>query len=123
MNTILSNPERERLAKLLGMLGSDHQGERDAAGLAADRLVRAAGLTWSHVVCIPQDEPVHDHHADPLGRDWRWTAQRCRQFSHLVNAWENEFLAGLPRFPRLSTKQRNTLIAICNRLRAAGCSL
>jgi hypothetical protein len=56
VNAVLTNPDRERLAKLLGLLGSDHAGERDAAGLAADRLVRAAGLTWSSIVCIPQDE-------------------------------------------------------------------
>jgi hypothetical protein len=117
----LSPPDRERLAKLLGMLGSKHQGERDAAGLAADRLVRAAGLSWSHVVCIPQSEPVHEHHADPL--NWRMTAARCRQFETLINRWEDEFLAGLPRFPRLSAKQRNTLLAIVSRLRACGCSL
>jgi hypothetical protein len=68
VNAVLTNPDRERLAKLLGMLGSDHPGERDAAGLAAHRLVKASGLTWSSIVCIPQDEP--EHHADPLGRDW-----------------------------------------------------
>jgi hypothetical protein len=50
----LSNPDRERLAKLLGLLGSDHQGERDAAGLAAHRLVVERGLVWADVVCLPQ---------------------------------------------------------------------
>jgi hypothetical protein len=35
-----SRAERARLAKLLGMLGSEHLGERAAAGQAADRLVR-----------------------------------------------------------------------------------
>jgi hypothetical protein len=117
----LSPPDRERLAKLLGMLGSEHQGERDAAGLAAHRLVTASGLTWSSIVCIPQSEPMHAHHADPL--NWRATATRARQFEHLINKWEFEFLAGLPRFPRLSAKQRGTLLAIVSRLRACGCSL
>jgi hypothetical protein len=42
--------DRERVAKLLGMLGSEHDGEVVAAGRAADRLVRASGLTWRAVL-------------------------------------------------------------------------
>jgi hypothetical protein len=39
------NPETaERLAKILGMLGSDHAGERSAASLAAHRLLKEATL-------------------------------------------------------------------------------
>jgi hypothetical protein len=64
MTAMLSNPERERLAKLFGMLGSAHEGERDAAGLAAHRLVTASGVTWASVVCIPQDHPSHRDRAD-----------------------------------------------------------
>jgi hypothetical protein len=41
MNT-LAIPDLERLARLLGMLGSDHLGERDNAGQLADKMVRAA---------------------------------------------------------------------------------
>ena len=47
---------RTKLAKLLGMLGSDHPGERDAAALAAHRLVTQAGLTWRQVVTPPAVE-------------------------------------------------------------------
>jgi hypothetical protein len=39
---MLSRTDRERLAKLLGILGSDHVGERDNAALAIERLRRAA---------------------------------------------------------------------------------
>jgi hypothetical protein len=38
--------DRELLAKVLGMLGSAHDGEALAAGRAADSLVRDAGTTW-----------------------------------------------------------------------------
>jgi hypothetical protein len=34
------------LIKFLGMLGSDHDGERAAAALKASALVKAAGTTW-----------------------------------------------------------------------------
>ena len=35
-----------RLARILGMLGSDYAGERASAALAAHRLVRRAGADW-----------------------------------------------------------------------------
>jgi hypothetical protein len=39
-----------RLAKVLARLGSDHDGERAAAGLLASRMVREAGLTWDQLL-------------------------------------------------------------------------
>jgi hypothetical protein len=53
MNSLAAT-DRTKLAKLLWLLGSDHQGERDAAGLAAHRLVQDRGATWFDVVVIPQ---------------------------------------------------------------------
>lgn len=40
----------DRLAKLCGMLGSSHHGERANAAAMADRMVREAGLTWPQVI-------------------------------------------------------------------------
>jgi hypothetical protein len=120
MNAILSNPERERLAKLLGMLGSDHAGERDAAGLAAHRLVKASGVTWSSIVCIPQDAYRRQ---ETSAHDWRSLAMACTRFPLLWDKWESEFVYGLPRFPRLSIKQGQKLTAIVTRLQAAGCAI
>lgn len=40
----------DRLAKILGMLGSTHDGEIAAAGRAAVALIKSAGLTWPDVV-------------------------------------------------------------------------
>ena len=37
----------DRLVKLCGMLGSAHDGERAAAGLKADQLLRENGLRWA----------------------------------------------------------------------------
>jgi hypothetical protein len=124
--TALAAPDRDRLARLLGMLGSDYPGEVANAGRLADRLVRAAGLTWRDVITpslSPPDDRRADHGSDPLRGDWRAMAARCTQFPHLIDKWEAEFLSGLRRFPRLSTKQHATLIRIVTRLRAAGCSL
>jgi hypothetical protein len=53
----LTEAARNRLSKLLGILGSDHAGERDNAGVAANRLVRDAGLTWNQVLHRPRPMP------------------------------------------------------------------
>jgi hypothetical protein len=42
--------DRERLIKLLGLLGSDHDGEIASAGRMADALIRDAGVTWADVI-------------------------------------------------------------------------
>ena len=116
----LAASDRERLARLLGMLGSDHAGERDNAGRAAHRMVQQHGVTWYDVV-VTHHPPAYTD--DPIGVGWRRTAAACRRYQHLLNRWENDFLIGLPRFPHLSTKQRSALLKIVVRLRACGCAL
>jgi hypothetical protein len=44
--------ELDRLAKLCGMFGSAHAGERAAAAAKADQLVRNLGLTWFDVPSV-----------------------------------------------------------------------
>jgi hypothetical protein len=71
----------DKLTKILGLLGSNHAGEREAAAQAADRLVRGLGLTWSEVIAPPP--PVPDQW-QPL-RYWRaGNSDWCRmaQFCH-----------------------------------------
>jgi hypothetical protein len=103
-------PEKARadLRKILGLLESTHEGERDAAVGAATRLLERYGLRWCEVLSavsvtlIPsQDRPRGDHDpsdGDPFGgRDWRDIAARCRQFRHLIDNWEERFLADVFR--------------------------
>src|SRR3546814_15118523 len=42
----LDAADLDRLGKFLGLLGSDHMGERAAAALKADSLVKNAGANW-----------------------------------------------------------------------------
>jgi hypothetical protein len=49
------------LAKLRGMLGSDHAGERAAAALKADQLVCAQGLTWRDIAAAPKQSSPAQH--------------------------------------------------------------
>jgi hypothetical protein len=46
--------ERQRLAAILGMLGSEHAGERAAAGLQAEAFRRKHGLTWAELLALPE---------------------------------------------------------------------
>jgi hypothetical protein len=119
----LAEADRDRLTRLLGMLGSSFDGEVANAGRAADKLVRAAGLTWPDIIAPALPPPNHNAASDPLRGDWRAMAAACTQFPRLVDRWEWQFLSGLQRFPRLSAKQHAILIRIVTRLRAAGCSL
>jgi hypothetical protein len=115
MAATLSAASRTRLAKLLGMLGSDHAGERDSAGLAAHRLVQQSGLTWQQVVSPPPAE----HKLPELGT-WRTTVRECLEHPGSLRPWERTFLADLPKFQRLSTKQRYCLKTIADRVLQRG---
>jgi hypothetical protein len=42
--------KRNKLIKVLGMLGSSHDGERANAALQAERIRKEAGLTWSDIL-------------------------------------------------------------------------
>ena len=121
--TALAEADRDRLAKLLGLLGSAYDGEVANAGRLADRLVRSAGLTWPDILSPSLPSPDHDHRgntaADPLRGDWRAMAVACTRFQHLIDKWEWQFLSGLQRFPWLSSKQHAILVRIVTRLRAA----
>lgn len=58
----MTDQERQRLAAILGMLGSDHAGERAAAALQAEAFRKRHGLTWSELLALspaaPPPEPA-----------------------------------------------------------------
>lgn len=119
----LAEADRHRLTRLLGMLGSDFDGEVASAGRLADKMVRAAGLTWPDIIAPALPSPAPDPRADPLRGDWRTAAAACQRYPHLTDQWETKFLSNLGRFPRLSAKQHGILTQIVTRLRAAGCAV
>jgi hypothetical protein len=108
---------------VLGMLGSSHAGERDAAAQLATRMVR--GLTREALVVVPrleaQSEPSQSEPTpDPPPPGWRELARRCGTHPRWLSDWERMFLAGLPRWARLSSKQLVTLDRIVLKLRSRG---
>ena len=48
--SFLGKPERDKLVKILGMLGSDHLGEQTAAMAQANALLRKAGKSWAEAL-------------------------------------------------------------------------
>jgi hypothetical protein len=108
---VLSGPDAARLAKLLSLLGSSHAGERDSAGLAAERLVRQRGLTWQQVLSPPVVEKP-----TPKIEPWRRTVDRCLERQGSLRVWEKGFLRDLAGFRKLSVKQRSCLQDIADRV-------
>lgn len=58
----LTDRDRARLARLLGMLGSEFEGERENASRLIEAFRERHGLTWAemlapHTIVIPEDEP------------------------------------------------------------------
>ena len=73
--TLLDPRVADRLARLLAMAGSDHDGEVCNAARMADQLVRAQGLTWGDVIRVPASTTAN--------ADWqRWLAGAKRIISN-----------------------------------------
>jgi hypothetical protein len=121
MSFHLTPSDRTRLVKLLGMLGSAHDGERASAGLLATRLLRDRGLSWDDLLQPRLPPPKTDSRPQwPASADWRTQVAVCRVQTHLFNAWEQKFLHGLPRLRRLSLRQHEILAKLRDRARSAG---
>jgi hypothetical protein len=112
----------ERLVKLLGMLGSNHDGERAAAALKANALVREHGLVWSDVISTPHaDRRPNDARAknqDDQKVDWRTMRDFCAQRSHLLRPREQAFVDHIDSWRgALTEKQSAWLVSIYTRVK------
>lgn len=96
-----SAPQQVRLVRLLGMLGSDHDGEIANAGRMAHRLVQSLGLSWTDIIVggaalrapkrAPKAPKTSKSPRDPLGpRTW---GDLCRQVvaDETAPSWERQF--------------------------------
>jgi hypothetical protein len=109
--TALPQADRTKLVKLLSMLGSDHAGERDAAGLAAHRLLQKRGVSWEDALNPRPIERRLPEHATG-----RTTCARLLEKPGALRPWEQKFVADLPTFGRISVKQRYVLNEIATRV-------
>ena len=63
----MTDTDRQRLAAILGMLGSAHAGERAAAALQAEAFRRKHGLTWGELL---GETPPQAEISEPVQPQW-----------------------------------------------------
>lgn len=125
----LSDAERTKLAKILGLLGSDFAGERDGAALAAARFLRERGLTFADVAAAlaapqpppwrtraPRQPPPQSPPQPPPPSAWRETVEAALRHGAQLTRWELQFLLGLRARAVLTEKQAVVLRALAARL-------
>jgi hypothetical protein len=102
--------DRTRLARVLGRLGSDFDGEALTAARMAHRMMRAAGETWIRVLASEPDRPQRcDCH--------QCTAERLLSRARALTDWEIAFCAKVLRYERApSAKQAAVLDKLSRRL-------
>lgn len=116
MTTHLDHAATDRLIKVLGPLGSDHAGERAAAGAKAHALLRSHGLTWREIIQAPPIVPQLESPDDP---DWRRMAETCKAHRRGLNPRERKFILAIIKWRTTpSPKQMIWLVNIFERLTA-----
>ena len=108
----------QRLVRLLGMLGSAHDGEVANAGRMADRLIREHGLTWSQIIAPTPPATFTPLFREPTtALEWRQLAVWIkRNFADRLNAREHQFVMHMATWGAMpSAKQREWLNAIAER--------
>lgn len=108
---MFDNPEidLDRLAHLLGMLGSRFDGEALNAGRLAHRLVRSAGSTWPEVLkrCTTSWESP---------RDTSEALMLCERWAYRLTDWERNFIASVQCRSRLSQRQERVIWDIADKI-------
>ena len=95
----------EHLAKIAGMFGSAHDGERASAARLADEFVRRLGLTWRDVLATPPE--------------WQMMARYCRDLAHCLTDRERDFINNIAKLRKPpSDAQVQWLRDIFERLKA-----
>jgi hypothetical protein len=124
MTAPLSPAERTRLVGILGMLGSDHDGERAAAAALASRLVREKGLSWSDL--IADGGGRQGGHAGASGgpgpgATWQASLSQCLRHLPALSGWEADFCLSLSnRRKGLTPGQVTKLAQVAAELTARG---
>lgn len=128
----LTSADIDRLGKLLGMLGSEHAGERAAAGLKANQLVCERGTSWAQItdslkrVVAVKSEPRSQNWASASQFGFRHDitaphqrqAMLCLMQAVYLNEWERGFLRSIKVERRITSRQREKLEAIVAKIDA-----
>lgn len=112
----IQSSDIQKLAKLLGMIGSNHDGEALAAARKAYEMVERIGTTWPDLLQIPvvvdtvAEQPAHRSEAQQL----------LHEGKGVITDFERKFLVGIMAFQTLSDKQSGTLEGIKIKVSAMG---
>jgi hypothetical protein len=108
--------DRDRLAKLLGMLGSAHDGEIVAAARQPERLRADAGLTWPEILVPRLPPPPRRQNVRTVTEAIDFVIER----EDALTAWESDFARSIPRQSSpLSSKQIGILERLVEKARRA----
>ena len=128
---------RDRLAKILGMLGSSHDGEILAAARQAHSFVSAAGLSWAEVIFPPENDLYQQALESLLIENEQlrleiarrktlppWQAPEsldealalCELWRPHLTDWDNKFLDSVVGRNRLTRKQINVVRDIVGKI-------
>lgn len=114
---VLPPKAAERLAKIVGLLGSDQPGEVCNAASAADRLLRDHGMTWEALILRPLvTSPAAYPPPPPPQSGWRGAVAACQARPELLTRWERTFLDGLAQRRTLTAKQAIILSRLVDRV-------
>jgi hypothetical protein len=94
VTAVLDAKVSQKLAKICGMFGSAHEGERAAAAALADRMVRELGLRWADVVCVPL-VPAEPGHEDV---SWQEALDACLEHIQELTPRDRDFIKSLARW-------------------------
>jgi hypothetical protein len=118
----LDSHSADRLRKLLGMLGSEHDGERATAAAKADAFVRSLGLSWTDVIA-PPIVPEHSRRIQSwrsAATDWQRMASFCHARRWSLSQRQRDFVESALTWRELSEKQKGWLTAIYAGLHRGG---
>lgn len=111
----LSTADRSTIAKLLGLVGSEHDGEALSAARKAHQLVRSRQATWADALGLEASPPEPAHLA--VARELLRTGKG------IITPWEARFLRGVLGFKTLSDHQRQTLDGIKEKVEASAADM
>jgi hypothetical protein len=113
VTAVLDPKATNKLAKICGMFGSVHEGERAAAAALADRMVSELGLRWADVISVPlvPAEPGHEEVS------WQAALDACLEHVHELDPRSKAFVQSLSGWRGTpSTKQIDWIFDIYGRV-------
>ena len=98
-----------RLARVCGLLGSEHDGEVLAAARQAEKIRKKVGLTWEELL-VPSIRPRSGAPPPEELTDWRWACHFCLERYRLLPSWELDFVATVARYQKPPSAKQMVIV-------------